>query len=203
MTEHGDLKPRTPGKAPLALLPLAGLEVAAAALEHGALKYRPNNWRACPRDELGTYRHALLRHAAAFAIADERDDPESGVSHLGHIIACAAIMCHVLGLRYAPGKLAAAADREALLRLVSDEALFGTVPEGTVVPSDLKADPWALPEGLEWVSDGSGWFIQGLDHLLWISKLGASGKLLARPDAGALIELLRRRNAAEPDGGAR
>ena len=201
MTEHGDLKPRTPGKAPLALLPLAGIEVAAAALEHGALKYWPNNWRACPRDELGTYRHALLRHAAAFAIADERDDPESGVSHLGHVIACAAIMCHVLGLRYAPGKLAAAADREALLRLVSDEALFGTVPEDKAVPSELKADPWALPDGLLWIGRPNGaWDIFGGGDALWLDARGfAMGCLRLRPDADALIDLLKRRNA----GGAR
>ena len=198
----GNLKPRAPGKAPLALIPLAGLEVEAAALEHGALKYWPNNWIACPRDELGTYRHALLRHAVAFCIADERDDPESGVSHLGHIRACAGIMAHILGLRYAPGRLAAAASAEDLHRLVSDAALFGELPETkTAVASEAKAvvgdeDEWALPDGLRWDHGDDGWWIASPDGCLWLfdDEVDPDGLLLQRPDADQLVALLKRRN---------
>lgn len=119
-----DLKPRVLTKPPLALLPYKGLRegamasyaiksedaddgipliqdlpyqglaLGAAAMEHGALKYWPGNWRDCPVDEVATYRHALLRHLCD----PESEDPESGVHHLGHIIAGAAIMCHVLDI---------------------------------------------------------------------------------------------------------
>jgi hypothetical protein len=131
-----DMKPRAPGKAPLALLPRAGLEVAAAAMEHGALKYWPGNWRDCPPDEVATYRHALLRHCTAFCNDNEVLDPESGVPHLGHIIAGAAIMCHVMGLSYDPGTWARE-HPELLKRLVSDAALFGPRPPH---PTDVKAN---------------------------------------------------------------
>lgn len=132
-----DLKPRAPGKPPLALLPVAGLEVAASAFEHGALKYWPNNWRGCPADEIATYRHAMLRHCIAFCNNDERDDPESGVSHLGHIIACAMIMAHVLELSYrAPSFAQEYPERRG--RLISDAALFGPQPAH---PNDVKANP--------------------------------------------------------------
>lgn len=134
----GDLKPRI-GKAPLALLPRAGLLVMSAAMEEGATKYAPNNWKDCPKDEAGTYIHAMLRHAHAFADG-EKYDPDSKVSHLGHIMACAGILCYLLNLSY---EESAAAQRmpEKKARINSMQSLFGKRPDDLPTsPSQLKAD---------------------------------------------------------------
>jgi hypothetical protein len=153
-----DLKPRV-GKAPLALLPRAGLEVMAAAMEHGALKYWPGNWRNCPLDEVATYRHALLRHATAFCMDNEALDPESGVPHLGHIMACCAIIAHVTGMGYEP-PLTAQQYPDRLKRLASDQAIFGGAP-GNPSPSELKDDP-SEAQDADWKAEAA--------HQEWVEQ---------------------------------
>jgi hypothetical protein len=168
---------------PPALMLAAGRGFGLGVAKHGLPEGNDGfgTWRTPghPQSEPLAAYGSLMRHLLAWRNG-ETIDPESGEHQVAHLDAACA----------------------QLAKLVDLVERSGTAPAPAVLNVE-PADPWALPEGLEWVSDGSGWFIQGLDHLLWISKLGASGKLLARPDAGALIELLRRRNAAEPDGGAR
>lgn len=75
----------TPTKPDYTLLPKAGLDLAAAALQSGAAKYSsPVNWRGQRqrRDVLAS----ALRHIHAY-LAGEDTDPESGVCHLGHAAA--------------------------------------------------------------------------------------------------------------------
>jgi len=69
------------GKPQLTLIPRAALDCEAKALSYGANKYSRNNWRkGMPYLES---LDSVLRHITAF-VEGEDDDPESGVSHLGH-----------------------------------------------------------------------------------------------------------------------
>ena len=64
-------------------------------------------------------------------------------------------------------------------------------------------DPWALPDGLEWKPGADRWYIaDDCGGALWFdSRIGVlRGSLLYRLDAEYLIDLLDRRNAAEPEG---
>lgn len=134
---HGvaDLKPRT-GKAPLGLLPYAGLEVGSSGMEHGAGKYWPNNWQDCPPDEAFTYVHAALRHMNKIA-AGEEIDPESGIPHAGHAIAGLMIFAHLRGYEYAePNIMKEHPDRK--MRINKYSTMFGPRPEH---PADVKANP--------------------------------------------------------------
>lgn len=77
-------------KVPLGLLPAAGKIQGALAMEHGAKKYQPYNWRE-KKVKYTIYLDALERHI--LALRDGEDIAEdSGVSHLGHIIAGASIL---------------------------------------------------------------------------------------------------------------
>ena len=60
------------------------------ALECGAIKYGPWNWRD-NNVELMTYLGAMKRHIDAI-IDGEDIDPESGAHHLGHVTAGCAIV---------------------------------------------------------------------------------------------------------------
>lgn len=74
-------------KAPLSLLPWAGLTQVAAVFALGAKKYGPHNWREKGKAvQHMTYVEAAMRHLAAY-IDGETIDPESGVSHLAHVAA--------------------------------------------------------------------------------------------------------------------
>lgn len=64
--------------------------VMAAAFVHGAGKYGRLNWRDTGVDER-TYVAAIRRHLTAY-VDGEPMDRESGVSHLGHIMASCGIM---------------------------------------------------------------------------------------------------------------
>lgn len=83
-TQYGIKKPS------LGLIPKAALEAAAAAHQLGADKYGPWNWRD-NGVAASVYINAMLRHIKAWH-EDENDDIESGVSHLGHVIACSGIL---------------------------------------------------------------------------------------------------------------
>jgi len=77
-------------KIPLHLWPTTATAVGSLAFLDGAIKYGSNNWR-----EKGVsatvYLAATARHLAAWS-AGEGDDPGSGVPHLGHALACIAIL---------------------------------------------------------------------------------------------------------------
>ena len=102
MTDLPDTNPKTiygERKSPLGLIPLRALQAAAGAHALGAAKYGPWNWRE-HSVAASVYVNAILRHLKAWQ-EEEDDDPESGVSHLGHIMAC----CGILLDAQAQGKL--------------------------------------------------------------------------------------------------
>lgn len=128
-------------------------------------------------DPLAAY-GSLMRHLLAWRNG-EVIDPESGDHRVAHLDAACA----------------------QLAKLVDLVERAGTVAPAPAVLNVEPADPWALPEGLEWHHDCDGWNIDDPrgGAGLWLGALGPNGSLCARPDADALIDLLKRRNA----GGAR
>lgn len=77
-------------KAPLSLVPSTAMTVAALAHADGALKYGAWNWRyAGVRASI--YLDAAERHILAWTHGEEVD-PDSGVHHLGHALACLNIL---------------------------------------------------------------------------------------------------------------
>lgn len=77
-------------KVPLGLLPAAGKIYGAMAMKDGAVKYGPYNWRD-KKVKLTIYLDAIERHL--LAIRDgEWAAADSGMPHLGHLIACSAIL---------------------------------------------------------------------------------------------------------------
>lgn len=73
-------------KAPLGLLPPVAMEQAAWVHKLGADKYGPWNWRKT-KVKASTYISAIMRHLSLGWVQGEDNDPESGKSHLAHIIA--------------------------------------------------------------------------------------------------------------------
>lgn len=78
-------------KAPMALIPPIALEAAARAFQNG-LKYGQFNY--LKGLEATRVLSALLRHVARWNAGEELD-PDSGVHHLGHAIACCAMLLHL------------------------------------------------------------------------------------------------------------
>lgn len=72
-------------KAPLRYVPPALMLAASRAMENGAIKYGPFNWREQPV-EVVTYIEAVLRHLFAYLDGQENAE-DSGLSHLDHAIA--------------------------------------------------------------------------------------------------------------------
>lgn len=72
------------------LLPIECAEECVKVLTMGAAKYAPNNWQLVENAE-ERYYAALLRHLSAWR-QGELVDPESGLSHLSHV------MCNVVFL---------------------------------------------------------------------------------------------------------
>lgn len=67
------------------------IEELAKVLDYGATKYTKNNWmKGFPITSLSD---SLLRHVFAF-MSGEDTDPESGESHLGHM------MCNLMFMNY-------------------------------------------------------------------------------------------------------
>lgn len=77
-------------KVPLAYVPATSIIYEAMALEEGARKYGPFNWRQNSVEAM-CYAHAGLRHLFAW-IDGEDIDPESGKPHLGLAKACLGII---------------------------------------------------------------------------------------------------------------
>jgi hypothetical protein len=84
-----DVEALKTGKAPLDYLEPAGDEAGARALKFGADKYGVRNYIESPISAR-VYVAAMRRHLADW-LRGEDDAPDSGVHHLGHIIA----NCHV------------------------------------------------------------------------------------------------------------
>lgn len=77
-------------KPQLHLSPLPALEAMAGAFELGAKKYGAYNWRQ-RNVSISTYISAAERHLRAYWEGQEKD-PESEKHHLGHAMACMAIL---------------------------------------------------------------------------------------------------------------
>lgn len=94
-------------KLPLHLWPETATLIGAVALLDGALKYGRSNWRAVGV-RASIYVDAARRHINAW-FEGEDNDPDSGVPHLGHALACIAILI----------------DAQAVRKLVDDRMLTG------------------------------------------------------------------------------
>jgi hypothetical protein len=79
-------------KVDLALVPPAGIIACALAMTDGALKYDPYNWRESGKPvQARTYVSAAKRHLDSWLDGEEVSD-DAGVHHLGHAMACCAIL---------------------------------------------------------------------------------------------------------------
>jgi hypothetical protein len=83
-TIFGLMKPSTRAIPPIALLHLG------AVMESGARKYGRFNWRE-HTVTASVYTDAIMRHLLAY-IDGQDADPESGLEHLAHIMACCALV---------------------------------------------------------------------------------------------------------------
>lgn len=77
-------------KVSLSKLPAVAIAHGALAMMNGAIKYGAYNWRAKPV-VASIYVDAALRHITAW-FEGEEDATDSGVHHLGHALACCAII---------------------------------------------------------------------------------------------------------------
>lgn len=77
-------------KPPLALVPPALTLYVSKAMETGAKKYGPYNWRST-KVKHTVYLEAALRHILA-ALDGQKLDPESGIPHEAHAAACMGII---------------------------------------------------------------------------------------------------------------
>lgn len=83
-------------KVSLHLLPTAGLIHEARAMENGAAKYGPFNWREEGKKVHATvYVAACQRHLMAWLDGEEIAE-DSGIHHLGHAKACLGILLDAL-----------------------------------------------------------------------------------------------------------
>ena len=85
-------KTRAGAKKPamLSVIPSASLLHLGEVMKLGAEKYGPFNWRETPVPA-ETYVDAAMRHLLSWQDGEDLD-PESGMSHLAHIMACCAIL---------------------------------------------------------------------------------------------------------------
>jgi len=74
------------GKPDYTLLPWDAVEEIVKVLDFGARKYARDNWKHVDGAET-RYLAAALRHITAHA-RGEKDDPETGISHLAHAGCC-------------------------------------------------------------------------------------------------------------------
>jgi hypothetical protein len=77
------------GKLRYSLLPRVSVEEIVRVLMFGSQKYSDNNWMLLfdRPDGKERYYNAAMRHLTAWW-SGERNDPESGLHHLGHVGAC-------------------------------------------------------------------------------------------------------------------
>lgn len=77
-------------KVPLSLVPVSSTIYQALAMEDGAIKYGPYNWRS-NKVIASIYVDAALRHLAAWFDGEELA-ADSQKPHLGHALACIGII---------------------------------------------------------------------------------------------------------------
>lgn len=76
------------------LLPIKSIEAVVRVLQHGAKKYgSDDNWKRVP-DAKRRYYAAALRHLFSWWCG-EKADPETGESHLAHLICCALFLMEI------------------------------------------------------------------------------------------------------------
>ncbi len=83
------------GKWRFSLVPLESLMQIVGVLELGAKKYAPGNWKTVP-DAKTRYFDACIRHLMAWW-SGERNDEESGISHLAHAGCCILFLLWIDG----------------------------------------------------------------------------------------------------------
>lgn len=79
------------GKRKWSLIDFRTMENMVKVLEYGATKYSANNWKKGLK--VTETCESMIRHLLAF-IGGENNDPESGLSHIGHI------QCNAMFLEY-------------------------------------------------------------------------------------------------------
>lgn len=80
------------GKATIHAVPFTALDELGAAMLDGQKKYGLVNWRKSGQGvSASTYIDAVYRHLKAW-VGGERVAADSGVHHMGHVMACAAII---------------------------------------------------------------------------------------------------------------
>src|SRR5258708_3233118 len=82
-------------KVSISKLPAAGIIHGAHAMMHGAEKYGPFNWRG-NAVVASIYVDAIMRHVMAWFDQRQEVAEDSGVHHLGHILANCAILLDAL-----------------------------------------------------------------------------------------------------------
>ena len=78
------------GKPRLALVPPAAIKAIGFIMSHGVDKYYENSWKEVEPER---WRDALMRHWCEYIDDPYGLDSDSGLPHLWHIIANAAILC--------------------------------------------------------------------------------------------------------------
>lgn len=79
------------GKLRFDLIPEGTEAALAAVMTFGAKKYAADSWQQVENGR-GRYYAALRRHLDAWWTANERIDPESGLHHLVHALACVSFL---------------------------------------------------------------------------------------------------------------
>lgn len=163
-------------KVPLHLIPTVAMTAESAALKQGAEKYGLDNWRESGVNAM-TYVGAMLRHLTAWRDGEDVD-PDSGISHLGHIRANCAILLDAAHV----GKLVddrpvhrkqmshddmlkalgmtnpdyTDAPKEEIPSIYLGQGKYGRLEESGV-PDKLPPLP-PVPDGFDrWVYRGTGW----------------------------------------------
>lgn len=96
---HSDNNPKTrlgALKVPLHLVPPSAKYYLALALEDGAGKYGPYNFRE-EAISISTYKAAMERHMDAFWDGEDIAE-DSGVHHVAHAMACAALILDAMSV---------------------------------------------------------------------------------------------------------
>lgn len=108
-------------KVSITKLPAAGIIHGAHAMMNGAEKYGPYNWRGNAVIS-SIYVDAIMRHVMAWFEGEEEAE-DSGVHHLGHVIACASILL----------------DAQATKNLVDDRPIKDFVGAASILLTELNA----------------------------------------------------------------
>jgi len=129
-------------KAPLHLVPPVATHFTALAFKDGAAKYGPYNWRE-HRVSASVYYAAALRHLSAWWDG-QNEASDSGVHHLGHVMACMAILLDAESVdklnddRPIPGA-AAALQSAYVVTPTANVVVSATIPDESTLPPEVEA----------------------------------------------------------------